>query len=169
MCQGTRPLDTRTDGLHRALLRLLSCRRCVILFRESTRQEADFACSVFHPRYIAADHIVRYVRAMQNSLGSVVCFARIWNFDIPDLTDGAKERIATQSVVPAPARAASFLVGAAISRPLFHPRGALQRCSLFSVRYSRFTELLHAACQRSRQIRPFAPSLMILVSASLSL
>ena len=28
--------------------------------------------SVFHPRYIAADHIVRYVRAMQNSLGSNV-------------------------------------------------------------------------------------------------
>lgn len=28
--------------------------------------------SVFHPRYIAADHIVRYVRAMANSLGSNV-------------------------------------------------------------------------------------------------
>ncbi len=28
--------------------------------------------SVFHPRYIAADNIVRYVRAMQNSLGSNV-------------------------------------------------------------------------------------------------
>lgn len=28
--------------------------------------------SVFHPRYIAADHIVRYVRAMQNSRGSNV-------------------------------------------------------------------------------------------------
>lgn len=28
--------------------------------------------SVFHPRYIAADHIVRFVRAMQNSLGSNV-------------------------------------------------------------------------------------------------
>ena len=28
--------------------------------------------SVFHPRYIAADYIVRYVRAMQNSLGSNV-------------------------------------------------------------------------------------------------
>lgn len=28
--------------------------------------------SVFHPRYIAADRIVRYVRAMQNSLGSNV-------------------------------------------------------------------------------------------------
>lgn len=28
--------------------------------------------SVFHPRYIAADHIVRYVRAVQNSLGSNV-------------------------------------------------------------------------------------------------
>ena len=28
--------------------------------------------SVFHPRYIAADHIVSYVRAMQNSLGSNV-------------------------------------------------------------------------------------------------
>lgn len=28
--------------------------------------------SVVHPRYIAADHIVRYVRAMQNSLGSNV-------------------------------------------------------------------------------------------------
>ena len=28
--------------------------------------------SVFHPRNIAADHIVRYVRAMQNSLGSNV-------------------------------------------------------------------------------------------------
>ena len=27
---------------------------------------------MFHPRYIAADHIVRYVRAMQNSLGSNV-------------------------------------------------------------------------------------------------
>ena len=28
--------------------------------------------SVFHPRYIAADHIVRYVRAVQNSMGSNV-------------------------------------------------------------------------------------------------
>ena len=28
--------------------------------------------SVFHPRYIAADHIVRFVRAKQNSLGSNV-------------------------------------------------------------------------------------------------
>ncbi len=28
--------------------------------------------SVFHPRYIAADHIVRFVRALQNSLGSNV-------------------------------------------------------------------------------------------------
>lgn len=28
--------------------------------------------SVFHPRFIAAEHIVRYVRAMQNSLGSNV-------------------------------------------------------------------------------------------------
>ena len=49
---------------------------------------------------------------------TVVCFARILNFDIPDLTDGAEERIGTQSVVPAPARrvAAPYGVNCDISR-----------------------------------------------------
>ena len=30
-----------------------------------------------------------------------MCFARILNFDIPDLTAGTKERIGMQSIVPA--------------------------------------------------------------------
>ena len=52
-----------------------------------------------------------------------MCFARILNFDIPDLTAGTKERIGMQSIVPAPARP----VVAPYGEGLFHIRRARTR------------------------------------------